>query len=156
MSETDALTALTFIGDNEEIFFRFAEADLGSFDDNRLLEQAALERAAPLQGHVVLSYCLDEEHSTAWWQSWGGYEIEDEIFVYALLGLEPGSAAAFPSLNEEEQHSLIERLAGEHGNNLSTADIQKGCRLWIDSLDREARDCLHADLRLWLTPPQAS
>ena len=152
MSETDVLTALNFIEDDEKIFFRFAEADLGPFDDNRLLEEAVLKRAAPLQGHVVLSYCLDEEHSTAWWQSWGGYEVEDEIFAYALLGLDAADtdAKAFPSLSDTEQIALIERLAERHGDNLSTADIQHGCRLWIDSLESEVRESLLADLRLWL------
>ncbi len=50
----------------------------------------------------------------------------------------------------EDDPDIGDLLEMHEKNMVSTADIQHGCRLWIDSLENEVRESLLADLRLWL------
>ena len=68
--------------------FKVAEIELPITGDNRALEAAARARARGIEAEIAYAYCLGSPVSTAWWQVWGGFDLELE-FAYAAVVARP-------------------------------------------------------------------
>lgn len=138
--------------------FKLAEIEIPVTDDNRKLEAAARRRARGIEAEVAYAYCLASPVSTAWWEVWGGFDLEPEIVYAAVMARQDVRTlldAFNPNDNPYGDRNLDEyrdRLAAEYGDRLTVADVKRGYAAWLGGLPAEARQYLIRDLRNWLAP----
>ncbi len=136
--------------------FKVAEIELPVIGDNRALEAAARARARGIEAEINYAYCLGTPSSTAWWQEWGGFDLELEIAYAAVLARKDvaGLLDAFDSANNPYQCETLDDyrdvLFVEYRDRLSPADLRRGLRAWLDQLPEPARHCFESDLAHWL------
>ncbi len=140
--------------------FKLAEIEIPVTDDNRKLEAAARRRALGIEAEVAYAYCLASPVSTAWWEAWGGFDLEPEITLAAVMArrdVRERLDAFDPADNAEGLRSLDDYrdwLAAEYADRLSVADVKRGYAAWLADLPAEAQKFLIHDLRVWLAAPQ--
>jgi hypothetical protein len=136
--------------------FKVAEIELPITGDNRALEAAARARARRIEAEIAYAYCLGSPNSTAWWQVWGGFDLELEIAYAAVVARTDvgGLLDAFDPADNPYQCETIDDyrdvLFVEYRDRLSPADLRRGLAAWHDQLPDPARRCFERDLRHWL------
>ncbi len=136
--------------------FKVAEIELPITGDNRALEAATRARARRIEAEIAYAYCLGAPKSTAWWQVWGGFDLELEIAYAAVLArIDVGGLLdAFDPADNPYQCETIEDyrdvLFVAYRDRLSPADLRRGLAAWLDQLPEPARRCFERDLRHWL------
>ena len=78
-------SALRAWREDGESRFKVAEIELAVTEDNRALEAAVRLRARGIEAEINYAYCLGTPVSSAWWQIWGGFDLELEIAYAAVL-----------------------------------------------------------------------
>ena len=154
-SRAPAENALRAWREDGESRFKVAEIELPITDDNRALEVAVRARARRIEAEISYAYCLGAPVSSAWWQVWGGFDLELEIAYAAVLARTDvgGLLDAFDPADNAYQCDTLDDyrdvLFIEYRNRLSPADLRRGLRAWLDQLSEPARRCFTGDLRRW-------
>lgn len=148
-------SALRAWREDGESCFKVAEIELAVTGDNRALEAAARLRARGIEAEISYAYCLGTPVSSAWWQIWGGFDLELEIAYAAVLARQDvgGLLEAFDPADNAFQCDTLDEyrdvLFIEYRNRLSPADLRRGLQAWLDQLPESARRCFEGDLRRW-------
>ncbi|GJL88757.1 MAG: hypothetical protein DHS20C03_24660 [Minwuia thermotolerans] len=139
--------------------FKVAEVGLTETRDNARLEQEARARARGVQGQIVYNYLLNRKGSTAWWQEWGGFDLESEILTEAVLSIPSVKAriAAFDPKDNEWGLDTVEDyrdvLLQAHHGDVEEDDLRRGLRRWLGHLSPDARRLFARDIKSWLKEP---
>lgn len=151
--------ALKVWREDGETLFKVAEITLPITDDNTALEAAARKRARGIEAQITYAYCLDEPVNSAWWQDWGGYDLESEIAYASVLARKDVKERlkAFDPKDKKHGGASIDEyrdmLFVEYAGKLSTGDIERGFRAWVGDMPADARACFKKDLAAWLKEP---
>ncbi len=151
--------ALKVWREDGQTLFKVAEIALPVTGDNTALEAAARKRARNIEAQITYAYCLDEPASSAWWQDWGGYDLEPEIAYASVLARKDVAERlqAFDPADKKHGCANIDEyrdlLFVEYANKLSTADVERGFKAWVAEMPADARDCFRKDLAIWLSEP---
>ncbi len=156
---------MTKITDLESYFTAWNEGDVGYFKVAPIrlsvttnavdLEAAAREAAKEIEAEVSYAWDLGKSKSDAWWLEWGGFMLEEEIPYYAAISLPEAEEKLKnfdPKNNEFECDSIDEfreLLFNAFDEDLMAADLKRGYRFWLESLDKTALKVLEADLKSW-------
>lgn len=139
--------------------FKVAEIALAETRDNARLEQEARARAKGIQGQIVYNYLLSGKGSSAWWQEWGGYDLDSEILTQAVLSI-PAIKARIDSFDPKDNEWGLDTvedyrdvLLQAHHGDVSEDDLRRGLRRWLGQLSPEARRLFARDIKSWLKPP---
>ena len=142
------------------VLFKVAEISLPPTSDNRALEQSARDRAARISAQVTYAYCLEPAGCTAWWQEWGGFDLELEISYAAVMARTDvrGRLRAFDPATDKTGSATAEEFADmafvEFRDRLSEKDLERGFDAWQAALAPDAKALFDRDLKAWLNPPK--
>lgn len=139
--------------------FKVAEVPLEETGDNARLEQEARDRARSIQGQIVYNYLLNRKGSTAWWQEWGGFDLESEILREAVLTI-PAIKARIDAFDRKDNEWGLDTvddyrdiLLQAHHTEVSEDDIRRGLMRWLSRLSPDARRLFARDIKVWLKGP---
>jgi len=140
---------------------KVAEIDLPATTDNRALEQSARQRARPIEAQVSYAYCLEPAGCSAWWQEWGGFDLDLEIAYAAVMARTDvkGRLRAFDPATDKTGSANAAEFADvlfvEFRERLTEKDLQRGFEVWQANLEPEAKTLLERDLKAWLNPAKS-
>lgn len=136
-------------------YFKVAPITINITKDAVKLEQLAKKAAEEIKAEVSYAWDLGEKSSDAWWLTWGGYSLEEEIPYYAATTM-PEAIDKLNSFDPEDNDyecSTVEEfkdmLFSAYDEELKKSDLNRGFQLWIASLDSKAAKTLKYDLESW-------
>ena len=139
--------------------FKVAEVELTETRDNARVEQEARTRARSVQGQVVYNYLLNRKGSSAWWQEWGGYDLDSSILTEAVLSI-PAIKARIDAFDPKDNEWGLDNvqdyrdiLLQAHHGEVSEDDLRRGLRRWLGNLSPDARRLFARDIKSWLKGP---
>ncbi len=136
-------------------YFKVAPVKLSVTTNATDLEQQARETARDIEAEVSYAWDLGDNESESWWLEWGGYDLEEEIPFLAAISLpeaEERLKTFDPDDNEfecetEDEYKLL--LFNAFDEDLKAKDLERGFRLWLESLDQSVLQILKKDLESW-------
>ncbi len=138
-------------------YFKVAQIAINITKDAGKLEQLAKKAAEEITAEVSYAWDLGEKNSDAWWLTWGGYSLEEEIPYYAAISM-PEALEKLDSFDPEDNDyecSTVEEfqdmLFSAYDEELKKQDLARGFQLWIASLDAQVLKTLKHDLESWTT-----
>ena len=136
-------------------YFKVAPIKLSVTSSAQDLEKAAKETANAIVAEVLYAWDLGDTESTAWWLEWGGFSLEEEIPYHAAISL-PEVQEKLKNFDPKENdyecdtvEEFQEMLFGAYDEDLEAADLKRGFKLWLKSLDKKILDTLEKDLSSW-------
>ncbi len=150
--------ALTIWREKDVTQFKLGVIEIDETRSNAALEKQARERAKPVEAALGYAYLLDKTTSTAWWQEWAGYDMEEELLRSAVLA-RPAIAEKLKRFDPKDndwgvtdRDDFIDLLIHAHHAEVDEDDIRKGFRHWLGRLSPDARRLFAADLGKWMRP----
>lgn len=143
--------------EGETGYFKVAPITINITQDAAKLEQLAKKAAEEIAAEVSYAWDLGKTDSDAWWLTWGGYSLEEEIPYFAAISM-PEAIDKLNSFDPEDNDyecSTVEEfrdlLFNAYDEELKKSDLTRGFQLWIASLDAKVLKTLHYDLESWTT-----
>ena len=136
-------------------YFKVAPIKLKVTSSAQDLEAAAKETAKEIEAEVSYAWDLGKSDSTAWWLEWGGFALEEEIPFYAAVSLPEAEDKIkdFDPKNNDYECDTVEEfkemLFSAYDEDLVAADLKRGFKLWLKSLDKKVLEALGNDLASW-------